>query len=82
MQCFEVSRPLLCRWSDEELRLATGSGGVTLVQHQLNLSSAYLGVPVRCLNLFTLLYFLVYLRLPTFEGMLLNLFKRSIIMCT
>ncbi|KAE8124944.1 hypothetical protein FH972_019783 [Carpinus fangiana] len=39
------ARPLLYRWSDAELRLATGSGGVTHVQHQLNLSSAYLGVP-------------------------------------
>lgn len=69
--------PLLYRWSDEELRLATGSGGVTHVQHQLKLSSAYHGVPVRCLNLFTLLYFLVYLL-----GMLLNLFKWSILICT
>lgn len=52
-------------WSDEELRLATGSGGVTHVQHQLKLFSAYLGVPVRCLNLLIPLYFLLYLRLPT-----------------
>uniref|UniRef100_A0A2N9GJ51 Endonuclease/exonuclease/phosphatase domain-containing protein n=1 Tax=Fagus sylvatica TaxID=28930 RepID=A0A2N9GJ51_FAGSY len=33
------------RWSDEELRLATGCGGVTHVEHQLKLCSAYLGVP-------------------------------------
>lgn len=57
-------------WSDEELRLATGSGGVTHVQHQLKLFSAYLGVPVRCLNLLIPLYFLLYLRLPTPIGML------------
>lgn len=58
------------KWSDEELRLATGSGGVTHVQHQLKLFSAYLGVPVRCLNLLIPLYFLLYLRLPTPIGML------------
>ncbi|KAK4567726.1 hypothetical protein RGQ29_003471 [Quercus rubra] len=40
-----IPRPLLYTWSDEELRLATGSGGVTHVQHQLKLFSAYLGVP-------------------------------------
>ncbi|XP_050256760.1 carbon catabolite repressor protein 4 homolog 5 isoform X1 [Quercus robur] len=40
-----IPRPLLYTWSDEELRLATGSGGVTHVQHQLKLLSAYLGVP-------------------------------------
>lgn len=34
-------------WSDEELRLATGSEEVTHLQHQLKLCSAYLGVPVR-----------------------------------
>lgn len=39
-----IPRPLLYTWSDEELRLATGSGGVTHVQHQLKLFSAYLGV--------------------------------------
>ncbi|KAM3703226.1 hypothetical protein ACJW30_04G080200 [Castanea mollissima] len=39
-----IPRPLLYTWSDEELRLATGSG-VTHVQHQLKLFSAYLGVP-------------------------------------
>ncbi|KAF5469043.1 hypothetical protein F2P56_013143 [Juglans regia] len=38
-------KPLLYRWSDEELRLATGIGGVTHVQHQLKLCSAYIGVP-------------------------------------
>ena len=65
-----IPRPLLYTWSDEELRLATGSGGVTHVQHQLKLLSAYLGVPVRCLNLLILLYFLLYLRFPTSIGML------------
>lgn len=40
-----IPRPLLYRWSDEELRLATGCGGVTHVEHQLKLCSAYLGVP-------------------------------------
>ncbi|XP_062160066.1 carbon catabolite repressor protein 4 homolog 5 isoform X2 [Alnus glutinosa] len=43
-----IPSPLLYRWSDEELRLATGSGGVTHVQHQLKLSSAYHGVPGSC----------------------------------
>lgn len=65
-----IPRPLLYTWSDEELRLATGSGGVTHVQHQLKLFSAYLGVPVRCLNLLILLYFLLWLRFPTSIGML------------
>lgn len=46
-----IPKPLLYRWSDEELRLATGTGGVTHVQHQLKLCSAYIGVPVRCLYL-------------------------------
>ncbi|KAG7944581.1 hypothetical protein I3843_15G109400 [Carya illinoinensis] len=40
-----IPKPLLYRWSDEELRLATGTGGVTHVQHQLKLCSAYIGVP-------------------------------------
>ena len=62
-----IPRPLLYRWSDEELRLATGCGGVTHVEHQLKLCSAYLGVPVSCLNLLILLYFLVYLRFPTLQ---------------
>ncbi|XP_059454522.1 carbon catabolite repressor protein 4 homolog 5 isoform X2 [Corylus avellana] len=43
-----ISRSLLYRWSDEERRLATGSGGATHVQHQLKLSSAYHGVPGSC----------------------------------
>ncbi|XP_020212272.1 carbon catabolite repressor protein 4 homolog 5 isoform X2 [Cajanus cajan] len=40
-----VSRQLLYRWSLEELRLATGAEGVTHLQHQLKLCSAYSGVP-------------------------------------
>ncbi|XP_056686394.1 carbon catabolite repressor protein 4 homolog 5 isoform X2 [Spinacia oleracea] len=32
-------------WTDEELKLATGSEEVTCLQHSLNLRSAYLGVP-------------------------------------
>lgn len=40
-----MSRPLTCRWSDEELRLATGHEGVTRLRHNLKLSSAYHGVP-------------------------------------
>ncbi|TKY44705.1 Carbon catabolite repressor protein 4-like 5 [Spatholobus suberectus] len=40
-----VSRQLLYRWSVEELRLATGAEGVTHLQHQLKLCSAYSGVP-------------------------------------
>ncbi|KAK3225342.1 hypothetical protein Dsin_005204 [Dipteronia sinensis] len=42
------SRQLIHRWSDEELRLATGSYGVTQLQHQLKLCSAYFGVPGSC----------------------------------
>lgn len=45
-----MPKPFVYQWSDEELRLATGNGGVNYVQHQLKLSSAYLGVTVRCLN--------------------------------
>ncbi|RZB92667.1 Carbon catabolite repressor protein 4-like 5 isoform C [Glycine soja] len=39
-----VSRQLY-RWSVEELRLASGAEGVTRLQHQLKLCSAYSGVP-------------------------------------
>ena len=45
------SRPLVHRWSNEELRLATGSDGVTHLQHCLKLCSAYYGIPVRCSSL-------------------------------
>ncbi|KAJ0106371.1 hypothetical protein Patl1_19105 [Pistacia atlantica] len=38
-----ISRPLIYGWSDEELRLATGSKRVTQLQHQLKLHSAYFG---------------------------------------
>ncbi|RDX99283.1 Carbon catabolite repressor protein 4-like 5, partial [Mucuna pruriens] len=41
-----VSRQLY-RWSVEELRLASGAEGVTHLQHQLKLCSAYSGVPLR-----------------------------------
>ncbi|XP_074317215.1 carbon catabolite repressor protein 4 homolog 5 isoform X2 [Silene latifolia] len=37
--------PLVQGWSDEELKLATGCGGVTCLEHNLKLHSAYLGVP-------------------------------------
>ncbi|XP_031279074.1 carbon catabolite repressor protein 4 homolog 5 isoform X6 [Pistacia vera] len=40
-----ISRPLIYGWSDEELRLATGSKQVTQLQHQLKLHSAYFGIP-------------------------------------
>lgn len=40
-----ISRPLLHQWTDVELRLATGCTGVTQLQHQLNLCSAYFGIP-------------------------------------
>ncbi|KAH7528755.1 hypothetical protein FEM48_Zijuj05G0105900 [Ziziphus jujuba var. spinosa] len=43
-----ISRPMLYRWSEEELQLATGSEGVTYLQHHLKLCSAYLGVPGSC----------------------------------
>ncbi|KAL9277798.1 hypothetical protein ACSQ67_024978 [Phaseolus vulgaris] len=53
--CFNISmtlsRQLLYRWSVEELRLATGAKGITYLQHQLKLRSAYSGVPVCCFNL-------------------------------
>ncbi|KAI8002643.1 Protein BONZAI 2 [Camellia lanceoleosa] len=39
-------RPLQNRWSNEELMLATGTGGVTRLRHDLKLYSAYLGVHV------------------------------------
>lgn len=39
----------LYRWSVEELRLASGAEGVTRLQHQLKLCSAYSGVPVCCI---------------------------------
>lgn len=38
-------KPFFYRWSAEEVRLATGSEGVTHLQHHLKLGSAYLGVP-------------------------------------
>ncbi|THF97980.1 hypothetical protein TEA_010594 [Camellia sinensis var. sinensis] len=41
---FSIHRPLKNRWSNEELMLATGTGGVTRLQHDLKLCSAYLGV--------------------------------------
>lgn len=40
-----ISRPLLYQWTDVELRLATGCEGLTELQHQLNLCSAYFGIP-------------------------------------
>ncbi|XP_052723172.1 carbon catabolite repressor protein 4 homolog 5 isoform X3 [Vigna angularis] len=40
-----LSRQLLYRWSVEELRIATGAKGITQLQHQLKLRSAYSGVP-------------------------------------
>jgi mRNA deadenylase 3'-5' endonuclease subunit Ccr4 len=40
-----VSRQLLHKWSAEELILATGAKGVTRLQHQLKLRSAYSGIP-------------------------------------
>ncbi|KAJ6881886.1 carbon catabolite repressor protein 4 [Populus alba x Populus x berolinensis] len=40
-----VARSLIYRWSDEELRLATGNEELTHLQHELKLYSAYLGVP-------------------------------------
>lgn len=39
-------KPFFYRWNAEEVRLATGSEGVTHLQHHLKLGSAYLGVPV------------------------------------
>ncbi|KAF5943216.1 hypothetical protein HYC85_020858 [Camellia sinensis] len=41
---FSIHRPLKNRWSNEELMLATGTGGVTRLRHDLKLCSAYLGV--------------------------------------
>ncbi|KAK2971667.1 hypothetical protein RJ640_025062 [Escallonia rubra] len=41
----DAARPLLHPWSDEELRLATGSEGVTQLRHPLKLGSSYPGVP-------------------------------------
>ncbi|KAI3515817.1 hypothetical protein L1887_14722 [Cichorium endivia] len=39
------SGPLLHRWSKEEVRLATGTDNSTYIRHNLNLKSAYHGVP-------------------------------------
>ncbi|XP_021759323.1 carbon catabolite repressor protein 4 homolog 5-like isoform X2 [Chenopodium quinoa] len=38
-------KPSICRWTDEELKFATGSEEVTCLQHSLKLRSAYHGVP-------------------------------------
>lgn len=38
-------RTLTYRWTDEELKLATGSEEVAYLQHSLKLRSAYVGVP-------------------------------------
>lgn len=46
VSCEYFSRSLIYRWSDEELRLATGNEELTHLQHELKLYSAYLGVPV------------------------------------
>ncbi|KAF5957773.1 hypothetical protein HYC85_004998 [Camellia sinensis] len=43
-----AARPLKNRWSNEELMLATGTGGVTHLRHDLKLCSAYLGVHGSC----------------------------------
>ncbi|XP_028089468.1 carbon catabolite repressor protein 4 homolog 5 isoform X2 [Camellia sinensis] len=43
-----AARPLKNRWSNEELMLATGTGGVTHLRHNLKLCSAYLGVHGSC----------------------------------
>lgn len=40
-----TTRPLIHRWSEEELRLATGNEEISLLHHHLKLSSAYHGVP-------------------------------------
>ncbi|KAF6147102.1 hypothetical protein GIB67_036821 [Kingdonia uniflora] len=40
-----ISSPLKYTWSNEELRLAAGNGGVTHMRHHLQLSSSYAGVP-------------------------------------
>ncbi|CAL5336544.1 unnamed protein product [Camellia sinensis] len=39
---FSIHRPLKNRWSNEELMLATGTGGVTRLRHDLKLCSSYL----------------------------------------
>uniref|UniRef100_A0A803MIB1 Endonuclease/exonuclease/phosphatase domain-containing protein n=1 Tax=Chenopodium quinoa TaxID=63459 RepID=A0A803MIB1_CHEQI len=38
-------KPSICRWTDEELKIASGSEEVTCLQHSLKLHSAYHGVP-------------------------------------
>lgn len=43
-----ISKPVFHRWSEEELRLATGSGRVTQLHHHLKLCSAYRGIPASC----------------------------------
>ncbi|CAL5374473.1 unnamed protein product [Camellia sinensis] len=45
-----AARPLKNRWSNEELMLATGTGGLTRLRHDLKLCNAYLGVLVRFLS--------------------------------
>ncbi|XP_010263640.1 PREDICTED: carbon catabolite repressor protein 4 homolog 5 isoform X2 [Nelumbo nucifera] len=41
-------RPLRYRWSQEEIRLATGCDGITHLRHHLKLSSVYRGVAGSC----------------------------------
>ncbi|XAR63907.1 Poly(A)-specific ribonuclease [Bertholletia excelsa] len=43
-----TSKSLIYRWSDQELRIATGAGGLTCITHPLKLCSAYLGVHGSC----------------------------------
>ncbi|WCJ21970.1 hypothetical protein M5689_004080 [Euphorbia peplus] len=47
-KCISISSESTTVWSDEEMKLATGSEGLTHLCHQLKLSSAYLGVPGSC----------------------------------
>ncbi|KAM1679449.1 hypothetical protein TB1_038687 [Malus domestica] len=44
----QASRPFSYIWSEEEVRLATGSEVGTCLRHNLKLCSAYLGVPGSC----------------------------------
>ena len=65
-------------WSNEELRLATGSDRVTRLQHHLKLCSAYPGIPVRCSSLIINACAFLEKSLLTFPGKLLLLYLTKI----
>ncbi|GAA0153083.1 mRNA polyadenylation factor [Lithospermum erythrorhizon] len=47
---YAFSRPFFNQWSEEELHLATGERRISLLKHNLELSSAYAGIPGRAIT--------------------------------